>query len=232
MSAGRQTNASSAAAALVACTTLLLASGCTVVRDDPQGGSGGGEASETSWRTQRGFDPEGWTNQVWSSKVLPHFQKDAVDMGRVLEVLKRDPDEAGKQFGRRADTEGSPWNFTVRGRGKVLSVNTESRAGTLVVSVDAPSGPQEVTLQLGPVVRGTAVRDSLPFFSFGDVTNQIEFAQVSRALNDHAVKGLQADLPAVEKKGGAVEFVGAMNVPSADGSWLVTPVSLKPAGAK
>ncbi len=231
MSAGRQTNASSAAAALVACTTLLLGAGCKVVRDDPKNGSAGGSDSGASWRAQRGFDAAAWTAEVWSSKALPHFEKDAVDMGQVLGVLVRDADEAGKKFGRRADTEGSPWNFTVRGSGKVVSVNTESRAGTLVVSVAAPSGPQEVTLQLGPVVKGTAVRDSLPFFSFGDVTNQIEFAQVSRALNERAVSGLKAELAAVEKPGSTVEFVGAMNVPgSADGGWLVTPVSLKPLG--
>ncbi|WP_437757428.1 DUF2291 family protein [Sorangium sp. So ce1389] len=229
MSAGRQTNTSSAAAALVACTILLLGTGCTIVRDDAKretADAGGRGASQRP----HGFDPARWTEEVWSSKVIPHFEKDAVDMGQVLDAVRRDLDEAGKKYGRRADAEGSPWSFTVRGRGKVLSVNTESRAGTLVVSVDAPFGPQDVTLQLGTVVKGTALRDSLPFFSFGDVTNQIEFAQVSRALNDRAVSGLKPDLAAVGKPGTTVEFVGAMNVSGADGGWLVTPISLTPVG--
>jgi predicted lipoprotein len=217
-------------AALVACAILYAGSACRVVRDDPND-AGAVAGDNGASRVQHGFDPAAWTQEVWSSKVIPHFEKDAVDMGKVLDALKRGPDEAGKQYGRRADTEGSPWSFTVRGRGKVVSVNTASRAGTMVVAVEAPSGAQEVTLQLGPVVMGTAVRDSLPFFSFGDVTNQIEFAQVSRALNDRAVAGLKQALPAVARPGTAVEFVGAMNVSdSDDGGWLVTPVSLKSAG--
>ena len=110
-------------------------------------------------------------------------------------------------------------------------MNTESRAGTAVVSVNTASGPQEVTLQLGPVVKGTAVRDSLSFFSFGDVTNQIEFAQAARALNDRAVNGVREAVPRLQP-GARVEFLGAMNVRPAEEGWMVTPVSLKLAGER
>jgi predicted lipoprotein len=233
MSAGRQTNASSAAAALVACTILLLlGGGCRIVRDDPK--REGTEQSGASWRPQEGFDAKAWTTTVWSSKVVPHFEKDAVDLGPVLDLLTRDPDAAGKKYGRRANDEGSPWNFTIRGHGKVAAANTASQAATLAVTVETTGGPREITIQIGPVVKGTAVRDSLPFFSFGDVTNQIEFAQVARALNERALAGLsKEDVTAATKPGTTVEFVGAMNVPSPDDDspWLVMPVSLKPEGA-
>jgi predicted lipoprotein len=172
-----------------------------------------------------------WVAQVWAPKVLPHFDKDAVDLGKVLDALRGDLDQAGKQYGRRADTEGSPWTFTVRGTGKVVSVNTESRAGTAVVAVDTAAGPQEVTLQLGPVVKGTAVRDSLPFFSFGTVTNQIEFAQAARALNDRAQTDVRPAVPAV-KPGARVEFLGAMNVRPSEAERLVTLVQLGTAGGR
>jgi predicted lipoprotein len=120
----------------------------------------------------------------------------------------------------------------VKGVGAVVSVDKESRAGSMVVSVDAPSGAREVTLQIGPVVRGTAIRDNLPFVSFGDVTNQIQFAQVSRAINDRAVAGIRPGLEALEAPGTKVEFSGAMNVSAADDTVLITPVTLKRAGGE
>jgi predicted lipoprotein len=235
VSTGRQTRSSpSAAAAGVTVTILLLAApflpaGCKVVPDATQAGSADASDGGGAGASRSAFDAPSWVTQVWASKVLPHFDKDAVDLGKVLDALQHGLDEAGKQYGRRADTEGSPWNFTVRGAGKVVSVNTESRAGTAVVAIDTAAGPQEVTLQLGPVVRGTAVRDSLPFFSFGTVTNQIEFAQAARALNDKAQGDVKPAVPAV-KPGTRVEFVGAMNVRPGDAERLVTPVSLRPAG--
>ena len=237
MSNGRQTRSSPSAAAVGASRTilllvsLLLLPGCRVVPDATQGGSAGASDSGEAGASRSAFDAPSWVTQVWSPKVLPHFDKDAVDLGKVLDALQRSLDEAGKQYGRRADTEGSPWNFTIRGAGRVVSVNTESRAGTAVVAVDTAAGPQEVTLQLGPVVRGTAVRDSLPFFSFGTVTNQIEFAQAARALNDRAQVDVRPSIPAV-KPGARVEFVGAMNVRPGETERLVTPVSLKPAGER
>lgn len=224
MSPGRRTNATrSIAAGLVACTTMLLAVGCKVVHDEPEGD---GAAGSTGASRVQGFDAGRWAAGVWEGKVLPHFEKDAVGLPQVLVSLKDGPEEAGTKYGRRADQEGSPWSFVVRGKGKVVSVNTQSRAGTVVVSIDAPGGAQEVTLQVGPVVKGTAVRDSLPFFSFGDVKNQIEYAQVARALNDRAVAGVK---PAVAelKDGAEVEFTGALNVSGTEDAILITPVTLK-----
>jgi len=225
--AGRQRVSAPSAAALVACTILLHAGGCKIVYDDPQGEAAG--ASGGGGARSRGFDAVAWSAEVWEPKVLAHFADGAVELPQVLEALQAGPDAAGEKFGRRADAEGSPWSFTVRGKGRVKSVNTQSRAGTLVVAVDAPGGPQDVTLQIGPVVRGSAVRDSLPFFNFGDVTNQIEFAQVARALNDRAVAGVKPEVAEVEP-GTVVEFTGAMNVSGADDPVLITPVTLKRAG--
>lgn len=228
MRAGRQRVSAPSAAALVACTLLLHGAGCKIVYDDPQGDAAGASGGGAAARS-RGFDAVAWSAEVWEPKVLAHFASDAVELPQVLAALQGGPDAAGEKFGRRADAEGSPWSFTVRGKGRVKSVNTQSRAGTLVVAVDAPGGPQDVTLQIGPVVRGTAVRDSLPFFSFGEVKNQLEFAQVARALNDRAVAGVKPEVAEVEP-GTVVEFTGAMNVSGADDPVLVTPVTLKRAG--
>ena len=87
-----------------------------------------------------------------------------------------------------------------------------------------------MTLQIGPVVKGSAIRDTLPFFSFGKVTNQIEYAQVGRAFNERALKEIEGPLAALKTPGAALEFQGSISLTDVPETFLVTPVSLKPAG--
>jgi predicted lipoprotein len=71
---------------------------------------------------------------------------------------------------------------------------------------------------LAGVIRGTALRDALPFIQFSQFTNQLEYARVANALNDRAAKVAQA---ALAKAGDTVRYTGA---PSNDG---VVPVFLE-----
>jgi predicted lipoprotein len=87
-----------------------------------------------------------------------------------------------------------------------------------------------VVLQIGPVVVGTALRDSLPFVSFGSFVNQLEFAQVSRSLNDKAVGTIRSGFPFDSATGKTVRFAGAGVQVSAGQPLQVTPVSLELAG--
>ena len=52
-------------------------------------------------------------------------------------------------------------------------------------------------IQIGPVIRGTAIRDVLDFVKFNDFTNQIDFAQFGKAfntyINDHVLKPVPRD---------------------------------------
>jgi predicted lipoprotein len=206
-------------------TALLPLAGCKIVRNDQRASA----SASSSAPAASGFDAAGYVDGVWDKQLVPYFSDKATDMGKLIDAIRQDPDKAGQQYGHRADAEGSPWSFPVKGSAKLVSVNTESRAGTLVVEVPTASGPQQVTLQIGPVVKGTAIRDSLPFFSFGTVTNQIEFAQVGRSFNDRAMKQLQAALPKLKQAGDTVEFVGAISITGQTENFMVTPVSLKPA---
>jgi predicted lipoprotein len=204
------------------CTILLALPGCRIVSDD--------QRAKVAASGQDNFDAGKYVDAMWSSKVMPFFAGKAVDLAPVIEALKKDPDAAGKQYGHRADAEGSPWSFAVKGKGTVDSVNTESRAGAVVVDLPVGAASEKVTLQVGPVVRGTAIRDSLPFFSFGDVTNQIQFAQIGRSLNDRAVAAVHPNVGKLAA-GTVVEFTGAMSVSGAVTTFTVTPVALTPAGS-
>ena len=202
-------------------TVLLPLSGCKIVHNDQRASTTASSAPAAS-----GFDAAGYVDGVWKDKVVPHFDTKSNDLSKVIEAINQDPDKAGEQFGNRADAEGSPWSFAVKSQATVVSVNTESRAGTVVVNI---GGKQEVTLQIGPVVKGSAIRDSLPFFSFADVTNQIEYAQVGRSFNEKAMKSLQDVIPKL-KAGSKLEFEGAISITGPTENFLVTPVAIKPAG--
>jgi predicted lipoprotein len=77
------------------------------------------------------------------------------------------------------------------------------------------------------VVFGSALRDSLPFVQFGDFINQIQFAQVSRALNDRAVTEIRKGIDPKTLVGKTVDFAGGATIDSTSGPITVTPVTLK-----
>jgi predicted lipoprotein len=86
----------------------------------------------------------------------------------------------------------------------------------------------EADVQVGPVIRGTAVRDALPFIRFSDFANQIEFALVASALNDHALEQLR-HLPApAALVGQRLRVVGALSRSAS--SWEITPITVEVMG--
>lgn len=172
-----------------------------------------------------GFDAQAYASELWTSRALPHFAETAKPVGEVLPAIAADLGAAGTSFGYRAG-EGSPWSFIVSGTGTVVARNTESRAGTLEVTVDGVAEP--VVLQIGPVIRGNAVRDGLPFVTFQDFTNQIEYADAGKALTALALDGFAGNVEAIAV-GDTVNFTGAISMAGAGDKLLVTPVTLEKA---
>ena len=171
------------------------------------------------------FDAKAWADQLWAPRVLPYFSANAKPMPDVLRAISADFDQAGKTLGYRPASEGSPWTFVVSGAGSVLEKNTESRAGTLSVALDGADPDQPVTLQIGPVIIGSAIRDSLPFVNFKDFTNQIEFADAGKALTALALLAISRDLPTI-KVGSRIKFTGAFSLTGKSDTIKVTPAAL------
>ena len=172
-----------------------------------------------------GFNAEAYASELWTGQALPHFAEAAKPVVEVLPAIAADFAKAGAEFGYRAG-EGSPWSFVVSGTGVVAAKNTESRAGTLEVAVEGLSEP--VVLQIGPVIRGNAVRDALPFVSFKDFTNQIEYANAGKALTAIAVEGFSPGVAAIAV-GDTVSFTGALSLAGSADKLLVTPISIEKA---
>ena len=171
------------------------------------------------------FDPDKSVASIWAPKVIPYFEKKAGPFLQVRELAAKSPDEAGAKFGYRAKSEGTPWTLMVKIDGIVVGANTESRAATIDVDVSG-QGKADAVVQIGPAIRGTAIRDALDFVSFNDFTNQIDFAQFGKAFNTHVYHETLEKLPREFLIGRKVSVLGAYPFVSTADKPLVTPVEI------
>lgn len=207
-------------------TTLLapLLTGCalwTVKPIDDGGGSQG--QSQNAVPGKPGFNAKAYVDSIWQNPLLTTVQDKATDLQTVLAALKADPEAAKQKYGYREGQ--SPYNFLVKGAARVLSVETTSRTGTLKLEPPAGEGPPDIAIQIGPVLRGTALRDALPFIQFNMFTNQLEYADVSNQLNDRVLKDVIGKLDVSSLQGKTVEFQGAFTF-SPGSPILIIPVKL------
>ncbi len=198
-------------------TILLPLSGCKIVADKDL------VAEE---KHSAAFDANAFVEKVWTPKAVEDFKAKAVDLATLLPAIEADPNQAGQTYGRGGG-EGNPWSYEVKGEGKVTAVDVESRHGLMTVEITTKDGPRPVDLQIGPVIFGTALRDSLPFVHFGDFVNQIQFAQISRAFNDRATKDLRSAFDPKTILGKTVAFYGAATQAAAAGKLSVTPIAIE-----
>lgn len=195
--------------------------GCKIVPDpDPSEA-----ASVASGQTDEAR-MEAYAQEIWQPKVLPVIQENLVPLSELKTALAADADAAGKQHGLRPEGEANPWNFAVSGEGEIVEAKLDSRAAKLGVDTTG-DGAADVTVQLGPVIRGTALRDAMPFIVFTDFRDQIEFAKLANALNAMAHAAITR--PEGEVIGQTARFEGVFTLRDPDKVELV-PTMLEVGG--
>lgn len=157
------------------------------------------------------FDASAYVESIWTTKVLYEARASAVDLRAAL---------AGTAPGRTP--------LFVRGDGVVAGVDTRSRVGLALVDLAPGDGRADVAMQIGPVLRGTAVRDALPFIRFGDFDNQLAFADVANALNGRVVSSVLTGLDPTSLEGRRLTFWGATRLDGTAGRFAeIIPVILE-----
>jgi predicted lipoprotein len=73
---------------------------------------------------------------------------------------------------------------------------------------------------------GAAIRDALDFVSFGDFTNQIDFARFGKAFNTYVDHNTLDKLPRQDLIGRKATLIGAFALDSSGEPPLVTPVEI------
>ncbi len=158
------------------------------------------------------FDAAAYAESIWVTRVVADARSTAIEL------------VAGAAAAAPAGTAA-----LVRGTGTVVRVDTQSRVGLALVDLAPGDGRPDVALQIGPVLRGTALRDAMPFIRFGDFANQLEFADVSNALNDRVLRSVVGGLDVASLEGRALSFWGAMKADGAGPARLpeVVPIILE-----
>lgn len=195
--------------------SLLAASlsGCKLVKTDTDE-AGGAAADPIAETVETTFD----------AKLVPALNGKAVDLATLQTAIRGGLDKAGETHGIRVGGAGGGWNFPVKGSAMVVEENRGSKAATADIDLDG-DGKADAVLQLGPVSKGTALRDTTPLYDFSTFRDQIEYAKLGRALNDKAVSKLPGAETAL--KGKRVNFLGAVVIRSAGEKPLVMPVSIE-----
>jgi predicted lipoprotein len=188
-----------------------------VIRPLPGTAAAGSGAHSVETAAARFVEP------IWTSKVLPTIQEKAHDIAVILPEIRADPNAAGEKYGRRDPP--NPFNYMVKGTGKVTELHTESQAGTADVQI--PGLTEKVALQIGPVVRGTSLRDATGHVSFNQFTNQLDYADVSKEMNGRALKSAFASIQPPSLAGKTITFFGTFTFdPHSKAAVLITPVKI------
>jgi|GEM_PF-4624691 predicted lipoprotein len=116
---------------------------------------------------------ESRAGKIWNDTVISFIKNEGLPIDDAINHLESDS---------------SLTYFPVKDQVTILSSHLESKSRFLLCNT---SENTEVKIQLGPIIKGTAIRDSNPGIQADDFVNQIEFAALSRELNKLA--GNEAD---------------------------------------
>ncbi|MDR7142642.1 DUF2291 family protein [Rhizobium sp. BE258] len=204
--------------ALIAALVAAALPGCKIIKT-PTAEEKAAAAAKTA------FDPNAKVEAIWQSQAVPYYQKRAGELKDVVAAVAAGPDQAGEKYGNPRKQASAPWTYAVKFTGKVVAADTQSRAATLDVDADG-DGKADAKVQIGPALRGTALRDTLDFVNFNEFKNQIEWAQFGKAFNEKANTAFLSAVPRDGITGKTVTVVGAFPLPSGSDLPLVTPSEL------
>ena len=144
--------------------------------------------------TARAFDPDKMVASIWTTKVVPTFQKKAGPFLEVRDARRQVARRGGREIRLSREVGADALDIMVQLEGVIVAADTESRAATISVDVTGQGKPDAI-VQIGPAMRGTAIRDALDFVSFNDFTNQIDFARFGKAFNTYVNRTTLEKLP-------------------------------------
>lgn len=161
-------------------------------------------------------------DQVWQQKLVPQLTAEAKPLAVLIKSLQtaKDFDSACQSYGYRSQAE-NPCVFSVTVRGDVTALNTTSRSGKM--SVKDESG-DTVTIQTGPIIRGTALRDAYKGASYQDFNDQVLFGDYGKAINQQAARLMQTFKPGVGDKVTVVGVFSSWDIPQSLPE--ITPASI------
>lgn len=171
-----------------------------------------------------GLGPAPFNAATYGAKQFPIQQKyissKAVDAKVLAAAFAKNPNAAAKKYG-------VPNNA---GAGPEISVKFTGVVGKYVpngytpVKVAGLPSKQVVSIQLGPAINGTDLRDASGKIQLGDFENQIAYQNAGSALNNR-LKAMLAKLGPRKLVGKTVTVAGVFQLITPS-NWAVTPATL------
>lgn len=150
-------------------------------------------------------------DQVWQQKLVPQLTAEAKPLASLIKSLQsaKDFDSGCQSYGYRSQAE-NPCVFSVAVRGEITALNTTSRSGKMKIRDESGD---TVTIQVGPIIRGTALRDAYKGASYQDFNDQVLFGDYGKAINQQASSLMQKFKPAVGDKVTVIGVFSSWDIP-------------------
>ena len=165
------------------------------------------------------FNPRVFVDRLWNED-LPRVVPRAIELGALLEGLRRDPGATARSHGRRLGLS-SVTTYVVEGTGRIEAMT----AAAVTVTVGEPGSEARVVIETGPVF-GNAIRDGSGLLDVNDFPNSQDFNAVSAELNRRVEETVLPGLKSKAAVGARLQFVGCAEV--ADGATDAHPLQVVP----
>ena len=185
------------------------------------------EGQEGKLTGEVSFDPNQVVTEFWQKNSKSYFSEKATDLSKVISESGGDFKSVAAKYGRYSMGDSGELSFVVKGQGTVTEVKDKLRSGYLVIKPDDVSDDYKVRIQIGPVYKGSAVRDTISLINYKDYKNQIEWAQVSVALHELVQKEVVTPVKPSELLNKKVSYIGCFTVGTSPKTLNITPVELK-----
>ena len=205
---------------------FMVFTSCTVKKlSEVESGKDEGEYS-TWTKSGSEFEPVSYVEGIWDSRLVPAFKEECVDINMLFDALKTDREKAVSDYGLTKTQGAASFAFKVKGEAVVMEYDDSSRNGLLIIDLTPADGTKDTALQVGPVIKKTALRDSVDFIKFSEVGNQLQFASLADELNNKMKKVVVEPLDLANIAGKTIYFYAAFKLEQSD---TVDDIVLTPA---
>jgi predicted lipoprotein len=205
-------------------TPMAVLLSCTIVKNDQNTRDGSSQDRFSFTGANARFDTKEYAAQIWDTVVIPRVNGMSEDYTTLIASLEADEEAASKKYGYRLMEEGNQYNFAVKGIVKILSIDTSSRNGTASLDFAPFDGAEDCHMSIGPVLRGSTLRDIQNTLSLNDFGNQVEFARLATELNNKVKETVLQDIDFTRAVGKEADITGAFTYEGGNGVITIMPV--------
>lgn len=162
---------------------------------------------------------------LYHDRIVPGVIQQAKPLSELFGQMKTygDFEQACQTLGYRAQSD-SPCHFSTSVQGKIVGINTQSRTGKITLQPEDNTLPT-VEVQIGPVLRGTVLRDNYRDLHYSDFNDQTLFGDFGKAINQAAVDELKQFQPQENATVTVYGVFSSWDLPG--GKLLITPVRIE-----